>query len=111
MTVPSPWVALLLVAGTYRLWRLLSEDTILDRPRRWLVRLPRDWSEGDPIPRSYRSGLAEFITCTWCLGFHISWIVWLIWEIEPHWTEILLIPFAISTAVGIVRVKLDPPEE
>jgi hypothetical protein len=110
VTVPSPWIALILVAASYRIWRLLADDIILDRPRNWVVRLPRGWEEGDPIPASYRIELANFITCPWCFGFWITLAVWVIWQIEPHWTTILLVPFALSAAVGITRINLDPAE-
>jgi len=46
MDVPSPWVALILLAASFRIWRLLADDEILERPRYWLVRLPRGWQEG-----------------------------------------------------------------
>jgi len=108
MSVPSPWIALLLLGASYRIWKLLADDTILNRPRHWLVRLPPDWEEGDPLPRDYRLELARFITCPWCLGFHVSWVLWLAWEIEPHWTAIFSVPFALSAALGITeRVTRD----
>jgi hypothetical protein len=86
---------------------LLAEDVILDRPRRWLVRLDREWEEGLALPENYRSGLAEFITCAWCLGFWVSVGVWLAWIIEPHGTLVVAVPFAISAAVGLIRTRLD----
>lgn len=110
MIVPSPWIALLLSAASYRIWRLLAEDTILDRPRRWIVKLPRRWREGMPIPSEYRSDLAQFINCPWCFGWWIALSVWALWEANHHWTEIVAVPFAISAAVGIIRSQLDPPE-
>jgi hypothetical protein len=110
MDIPSPWEALLLAAASYRLWRLLAEDTILQRPRRWIMRLDRGWQEGMEIPASYRYALAEFVTCSWCLGLHVSVLVWLAWQIEPQWAIVISVPLAISTAVGIVRSRLDPPE-
>jgi len=111
MSIPTPWAALLLVAASYRLWRLLAEDTILDRPRRWLVRLPRDWEEGMQLPIAYRMRLAEFINCPWCSGFWISIAVWLLWQAEEHWVTVLAVPLAVSAGVGITRGLLDPPEE
>jgi len=110
MSVPSPWTALLLIAAAYRIWRLLSEDVILDWPRRKVVRLPYRWEEGEVIPPNYRAGLAEFISCPWCLGFHVCWILWLCWVLWPTETTFLSTPLAFSAAVGIVRVKLDPLE-
>lgn len=110
MTVPSPWVALILAAGVYRIWRLLADDEILDRPRRWLVRLPAKWEEGDPIPASYRIGLANFISCPFCFGWWLALATWGVWEANPHWTTIVIFPFALSAAVALIRTNLDAPE-
>jgi hypothetical protein len=110
MDIPSPWIAIILAAASYRLWRLIAEDTILNRPRRWLVNLDDDWTEGDAVPDGYRYRLAEFLTCAWCLGFWIAIAVWGLWQIEQHWTAVLATPFAVSAAVGIARARLDPPE-
>lgn len=110
MTVPDPWSALILVACIYRLWRLLAEDTILDQYRYQLVGLPTNWQEGDEIPPAYRSGLAQFINCSWCFGFWIGLAVWGVWELVPYWTEVISIPFALSAGVGVIRARLDPPD-
>lgn len=107
MSVPSPWVALLLLAASYRLWRLLAEDDILDWPRRWVVRLPREWQEGQMLPEGYRIRAAAFITCPWCFGFWLAIAVWLLWQAEPHWTEVLAVPLALSAGVGLIRANLD----
>lgn len=110
MSIPSPWVALLLLGASYRIWRLLAEDIILDRPRRWVVRLSRDWTEEKMLPEGYRVKLAEFFNCPWCLGFWITIVVWLLWQADEHWTTVLSVPLALSTGVGITRGKLDPPD-
>lgn len=110
MTVPVPWAALILIAAAYRIWRLLAEDTILTRPRRWLTNLPADWEEDDPIPDDYRIGLANFISCPACFGFWIALAIWLIWEVTPFWTEVFSMPLAISAGLIVFRSKLDPPD-
>jgi hypothetical protein len=110
MNVPSPWVALLLAAASYRIWRLLAEDTILSGPRRRIVRLPQNWNEGMMLPEGYRYRLAEFINCAWCSGFWISIAVWLLWQADEHWATVIAVPLAISAAVGVTRNLLDPVE-
>lgn len=99
---PDWWQALLLALACYRLFRLLAEDVILDRPRHMLVRLPKGWQEGDQLPSNYRYGVARFVTCPACLGFHISWVVWLVWERWPHETLIACAPLALSAFVLLV---------
>lgn len=106
--VPSVWVTILLLGASYRIWRLLAEDEILDRPRRWLVKLPRDWEESEPIPADYRESTATFINCVYCFGFWIVLVIWGFWQVEPHWTTVLAVPFAISAGVAVWRVRLDP---
>lgn len=107
MNVPSPWIALLLLGFSYRIWRLLAEDTILSAPRYYLVGLPIDWEDGDPIPDGYRITLASFISCAWCLGFWVSLAVWGAWIAFPTVIEFIAVPFAISSGVGLVRARID----
>lgn len=109
MTVPGPWAAFILIAAAYRIWRLLAEDEVLTRPRRWVTNLPQDWEEGDPIPDDYRIKLANFISCPACFGFWISLAVWLMWEVTSHWTEVFAMPLVISAGVIAFRSRLDPP--
>lgn len=111
MNVPSPWVALILTAAAFRIWRVIAVDVILERPRRFIARLPYNWEEGQPIPDNYRNGFAEFLLCPWCLGFHVCLVLWLCWLIFPTETLFVSTPFALSAAVGIIRGKLDPPDE
>lgn len=116
--IPSIYQFALLALISYRLWRLLAEDEIFERPRRYLVRLPLEWEEGDSIPNSYRAGLGEFISCPWCLGAWTSlgsYIGWMftIGETPDSFGDVLVaagVWFALSAAVGIIRAKLDPPD-
>lgn len=111
MTIPDWWGFVLLSLGAYRIWRLLAEDTILERPRRWLVRLGPNWrSEGDPVPDNYREYIALFLMCPFCLGAWVSLTVWGSWQFWPQTTTAVLVPFAISAVVGFTRVNLDPPD-
>lgn len=116
--IPQPYIFILLALIAYRTWRLIAEDEILDWPRNWLVRLPRDWSEGDSIPKAYREKLALFITCPWCAGAWVSLLVYAAWLFTlgdgPHSSEDVFVGlgmwFALSASVGLIRSKLDPPE-
>ena len=111
MKIPDWWEALLIALASYRMWRLLAEDDIFDRPRRWLLRLGSDWQkEGDPVPAGYRTKMAEWLTCPWCAGLWISFIWWGMWLWVGDWAAGIAAPFALSAAVGITRRNLDPPE-
>ena len=105
MSIPNWYETLLLGLAAYRVWRLLAEDVILDRPRAWLVGLS-DWTAGQRTPASYREGLAEFLTCPWCAGAWISIGWWLLWQWQPHFALVVSVPFAISVVVGALASVL-----
>jgi hypothetical protein len=102
MKIPDWWVFLILALASFRVWRLVSEDEVLDTPRRWIVRLPNTWEDGDALPGDYRLGLARFISCSSCFGFWISIAIWLLWLWQPLWTTGLCVPLALSAAVVLV---------
>lgn len=97
--VPGPYALVLLAVASYRLWRLLAEDDIVDRPRRWLLGLG-DWKVGQPAPESYREKLADLLTCPWCLGFWIAVGWWGAWLLEPEWAVFAAVPWALSAGVA-----------
>lgn len=117
--IPEPYVFVLLALIAFRLWRLIAEDDILEKPRRWLVRLPYEWEEGQKLPDEYKEKWALFITCPWCAGAWVSLLVYAIWVATlgegPDSFEDLLVGagvwFAVSASVGLIRTNLDPPEE
>lgn len=122
--IPDWYEFVLLALIAFRLWRLLAEDDILERPRRWLVRLPRDWDEGpDPNhprqpPKEYKEKWALFITCPWCAGAWISLLTYIVYlatlgEWPDNTSEVFIgigVWFAVSASVGLIRTNLDPPE-
>jgi len=112
VSVPDWWQLTLLVLGVFRIYRLIAEDTILDKPRRKLLRLGKDWQKaGDPVPERYRAEWGLFITCPWCLGFWLSVLFWVAWQIWPHGTLVFATPWAISAVVALVAKNLDQEEE
>lgn len=87
---PDAWEAVLLAAAAYRVWRLLAEDSILDRPR-------------DLLPHR----VADFVECPWCLGFWVSAAAYASWRAAPKATLVLAAPLAISAAVGATAHALE----
>ena len=81
---PNWFEFLLLGLAAWSTFHIVAFDDIADRPRRWLLRLGKDWKkEGDPFPEAYRLKWAQFITCPYCAGMWI-WLSWLIlWWIVP----------------------------
>lgn len=101
--IPDPWEALLLGLAAWRTFHLVAFDDILDRPRMALVRLPREWHQGQPLPASYRERLRDFLSCPYCLGAWIAVAWWVAWLLYPTWTLVVSVPFAISS--GLVAAQ------
>ena len=104
MNIPDWYVLILLALASYRTWRLLAEDDILDRPRNALLRLDPKWrKEGDPTGSDYRETLGNFISCPWCLGFWIVIAWWAAWQIWEFGTEVVAVPMALSALVPLIE--------
>jgi hypothetical protein len=106
--IPGPWEFALLAAAAWRVYRLLAEDTILDRPRAFILGVP-GWKPiaHEPPPDGYREHLATFLTCPFCAGFWVSLAAWGLWSWQPHWTLAACAPFAVNAAVALVATRLD----
>ena len=100
MNIPDWWETLLLFVAAWRMFHLIAEDDLLDRPRRYVTRLGSKWEkEGDPVPADYRIGLANWLTCPYCFG---AWTVlawWGVWLVWPHETLIAAVPWVLSAGV------------
>lgn len=106
VSVPSPWVALLLALAAFRVFRFIARDTLLDGPRARVLRLAGWDGETDPPP-GYRGKLDKFILCPWCAGFHIGVLWWAAWLVFPTVTAALAVPWAINAVVALVEKNLD----
>lgn len=91
--IPNWWEFLLLALASYRIWRLVAEDVVLDPIRDRIVKT---------------SKVSEFVACPFCLGFWIAVVVWLVWTAWPHWALIITVPFAISGLLALIAVNLEP---
>lgn len=104
MSFPSALEVVLLAAAAWRIWHLVAEDTILERPRRWLFRQGDEWEkDGDPVPDDYRFGVHEFVQCPFCMGFWVSlgWVgFYALWPEGAVWAAL---PFALNMVVVAVN--------
>ncbi len=91
--IPNWYSLVLLSLASYRVFRLLAEDTILDPLRDRFAK-----------PESKTS---EFLACAYCFGAWISIAWWFAWVAWPHWSLVIAAPFAISAIVGVTASKLD----
>ena len=100
MNVPNWWSATLLALAAWRLFHLIAHDDILDRPRRWALRLSPTWKkEGDATGEKYRDGVARVLTCPYCFGLHCSIAVWLLWVFFPTETLFFSVPLALNAGL------------
>ena len=104
--IPDWYSATLLALAAWRVFHLIAFDDILDRPRRYVTRLNKTWRhEGDATGEDYREGLASFITCPYCLGFYTALAWWGAWQLWPHATLVVAVPFALNAGlIGAQRV-------
>jgi len=103
MSIPDWWQFFLLVGAAWRVFSLLSRDDLLDRPRRYVTRVPATWKEGDAPPLTARYGLIEFLQCPACFGFWVALAWWGAWQAWPHGTLVVAVPFALSA--GLIAVQ------
>lgn len=104
MNIPDWYGSVLLALAAWRLFHLIAFDDVLDRPRRHVTRLNKTWrQEGDATGEQYRSGLAGFITCPFCLGFYVGVGVWGLWLVFP--TETLFIAFPLALNAGLIGAQ------
>jgi hypothetical protein len=96
---PGPYEFVILALAAYRLWKLLAEDAILDRPRAWAMAQAERRGHGDLF--------ATWLTCPWCSGLWLTGWVWLWWAVWPNaiWGASVL---AASTIIGLIA-RHDPP--
>jgi hypothetical protein len=96
VNIPNWYEIILLALAAWRVFQLVSEDEILDRPRRYVTKLLDDKWE-------------LFLLCPYCAGFWIGvawWVAWLIW---PYETLVVAVPWVISAGV-IGAAKILSPD-
>jgi Protein of unknown function (DUF1360) len=86
----------LLTLATYRLSRIIIEDTIMERFRHFVWR---------HFP--YDKTIGYLITCYWCMGFWISSLFVVAYIIVPIPTIAVSSVLAISAAAGILAAWMD----
>ena len=90
--LPNPFEFILLTLATYRLTRLITEDTIFSNLR------DKFWSKFPPESTK----LGYLITCPWCVGFWLSLIVIFCYTIVPLQTIWLSMILSVSALVGLL---------
>lgn len=105
VNLPTWWEFGLAALAVYRLFHLIAEDTILDKPRYWVLRLGWNWMEGQDIPKEYREEWGIFLQCKWCLGFWLSGLATGVYCMFVDWIGVLsliVVWFALSASVALI---------
>ena len=102
MSAPDVLGLLIITLGVWRVWRVLSTDTVLDWPRDKLL---GTITLAGGVTHYKRKRLAEFLGCPWCFGFWLALAACAAW----HWwskdnTVLLAVPFAASAGVGLLTL-------
>lgn len=87
---------IILALATYRLCRLIIEDTVTERVRSAIWR---------KYPPSH--GVGYLITCYWCTGFWVASLLVLLFIIVPVPTIAASLVLALSALAGIIAARLD----
>lgn len=87
---------IILTLATYRLARLIIEDTVTERLRTAIWR---------KYPPSH--GVGYLITCYWCTGFWVASLLVLLFIIVPVPTIAASLVLALSALAGIIAARLD----
>ena len=88
MNVPSWYATALLSLAAWRTWWLIGQDTILERPRRYVT---------DRFEH-----LGTFFDCAYCSGAYTALGWWGAWQIWPHGTLVLASLASVAAVVAIV---------
>ncbi len=94
--IPGPWESIVLALAVYRVFRLLSQDTVP------LLNPVHAWIESGRHPR-----LAEWWNCAWCSGLAYSALALACWWVNATWTMYAAAIPALSAAVGLIASRLD----
>jgi hypothetical protein len=87
---------IILTLATYRLSRLIVEDTVTE-PLRDAI-----WNRFNPS-----QGIGYLITCYWCTSFWVASLLVLMFIIVPVPTTAMALILALSSMVGIISARMD----
>lgn len=92
-------VVLIIALASYRITRVITQDTLLHEPREALLRWAWNQEADPPVPngRGWRTYAYELLTCSFCLGVWVTAGVGMLWAWGPEWMQPVL---AVTAACG-----------
>lgn len=102
--VPDWWAFALIALGSWRLWKLIEDDKLLEGPIDALLRR---------IPAGRRDYWRDFLECPRCLGFWIAGLGYAIWlSVLGDWPDgvgeglvAIGVWFALNAVVALIETS------
>lgn len=88
---------IILALAVYRMTRLVTTDTILEKFRELV------WRKSPPE----KNGIGYLITCNWCTSFWVSSLVFSMYKMMTEPTVFVCSIFALSGVVGIITSRVE----
>lgn len=104
--IPTPLAFALLALAAFRIFRLLGRDDLPPLPE-WRNKAVGAEEVGG-IWTFRRPTLAHWLQCPYCLGFHVSWVLYGLYWWQPRWSLVAVAPFAINAVVVAWSRVFDP---
>lgn len=93
----NPTALIILALAVFRITRLITTDTIFDRPRNWLF---------NKFPPE-RSAFGYLFTCNWCMSIWTASLLVIPYTIIPTATVIAALIPALSAVAALIAARLD----
>jgi hypothetical protein len=111
----NPMVFVVLVLASYRITRFFVVDSLMgfgpDSGSQMSVRVDRFAYLPDGSDRSWLRGkVGDLLTCTWCFGAHVSWVVLCLWTRVWPWdlgVEGWVTALAVAGGQGFLNSRLN----
>lgn len=100
MILPGPWEFALGALAAWRIWKLLADDDVLNRPRDWIEDRSRFFEKLLACPYCSGFWVALFASTIWYEAEGIPWS----WETGVSW---LATTFALSAAIVLIETSHD----
>lgn len=111
----TPLAYVILILASYRITRFFVRDSLigfsLDSESRMSERIDTFAYTSEGENRSWLRGkTGDLLTCVWCLGFHVSWIILCGWTRTWPWhlgVQGWTIVFAIAGGAGFLSSRIN----
>lgn len=90
----------LLSLASFRITRLLVYDAIAEKLRQPFFNQIEEDGEQYLVPKGF---IGSLLSCHWCTGFWVSFIVVLLHLVIPQYTDFIFLVFAVAGLSSIIQ--------